>query len=265
MKFSTSFTALALGALGVSASPVALEARATPTIYLIGDSTMAKGGGGSGTNGWGEYLNNFTTGATVVNKAVAGRSARSYTDEGRFDAVLALVQSGDVVVIEFGHNDGGTPETNDNARSDCPGDGTETCTSSSTGATVYTFVYYVSQAAKALIAKGATVVLSSQTPNNLWETGSFVDAPPRFVGYQKTAAAAVGAGAAFVDHYAAQAAAYKKLGDSAVSAFYPNDHTHTSPAGATLAAQAFAQAISQKLNGTTSLTSYIKSGVASVY
>lgn len=32
-------------------SPKAVAAAATPTIYMCGDSTMAKGGGGSGTQG----------------------------------------------------------------------------------------------------------------------------------------------------------------------------------------------------------------------
>lgn len=69
---------------------------------------MAEGGGGSGTQGWGHYLQySFaTTVAVVSNKAIAGRSARSYTREGRFDTVIGLVQSGDWVIIEFGHNDG---------------------------------------------------------------------------------------------------------------------------------------------------------------
>lgn len=54
-----------------------------------------------------------------------------------------------------------------------------------------------------MTAKGATVVLSSQTPNNLWETGSFVSSPSRFVGYQLTAQKALGSGVYFVDHFQA--------------------------------------------------------------
>lgn len=107
-----------------------LEAAArVPTIYLCGDSTMAPGGGGSGTEGWGQYLQySFSKSVAVVsNKAIAGRSARSFSREGRFDAVTALVQSGDWVVIEFGHNDGGSLTPTDNGRTDCFGDGTQTC------------------------------------------------------------------------------------------------------------------------------------------
>jgi rhamnogalacturonan acetylesterase len=161
------------------------------------------------------------------------------------------------VVIEFGHNDGGSPTSNDNGRSDCPGAGTETCKSDKTGETVYTFVFYVIQAAKLMTAKGATVIFSSQTPNNLWEGGTFKPAPGRFVGYQKVAATTLGAGTSFVDHFQAVAQYYNRLGSAATNALYPRDHTHTSPQGADLAAQAFAHAIYVGMNGTTSLKPYI--------
>lgn len=169
MKFTTTSVLAVLGATAATAKPVGQHQharRATPTIYTCGDSTMAKDGAANGeTDGWGQYLGNYTT-APVVNKAIAGRSARSYWEEGRFQAVADLVAEGDIVVIEFGHNDGGSPESDDNGRSDCPGDGTETCTSDADGSTVYTFVYYVVKAAQLMISKGASVVLSTQTPNN---------------------------------------------------------------------------------------------------
>jgi rhamnogalacturonan acetylesterase len=114
---------LALGIVGCSPAAAAV-------IHLCGDSTMAPGGGGAGTQGWGEYLHYSypsSTNYTVVNSAIAGRSARSYTREGRFTAVAASVKPGDWVVIEFGHNDGGSLTPTDNGRTDCFGDGSQTC------------------------------------------------------------------------------------------------------------------------------------------
>lgn len=61
----------------------------------------------------------------MVNSAIAGRSARSYTDEGRFNTLIDTVNSGDFVVIEFGHNDG-LSGTVDNGREDAFGDGYDT-------------------------------------------------------------------------------------------------------------------------------------------
>ncbi|KAK8066972.1 SGNH hydrolase-type esterase domain-containing protein [Apiospora hydei] len=241
----------ALSAAGVAAAP---------TVYLCGDSTMAARGANDGaTDGWGQYFAKYATGtAGVVNKAIGGRSARSYTNEGRFTEVANLVKTGDIVVIEFGHNDGGSPNKNDNGRSDCPGTGTEVCRSDKTGENVYTFVFYVVQAAKLFLGRGATVVLSSQTPNNLWEGGQFGEGAPRFVGYQAKAARDLGsAGVSFVDHFQAVANSYKRLGSAGTNALYPRDHTHTSPAGADLSAQAFAQAVAMEMNGTTSLKNYI--------
>ncbi|KAG9253486.1 rhamnogalacturonan acetylesterase [Emericellopsis atlantica] len=234
----------------------AVDAR---TAYFCGDSTMAARGANDGdTDGWGAYIGKYLT-IPAVNKAIGGRSARSYYNEGRFQEVANLVQPGDIVVIEFGHNDGGSPESNDNGRSDCPGAGTETCISDKTGETVYTFVFYVIQASRLFLSKGATVVLSSQTPNNQWETGTYQGAPSRFVGYQKTATKALNnPDVTFVDNFQAVSNLYLSLGRDAVNAFYPNDHTHTSPAGADAIAQAFAGAVAAGMNGTTSLTPFIK-------
>lgn len=264
MMFSTSFLTLMVGALQATALP--FVSKRAPTVHFCGDSTMAKGGSNSGTtDGWGNYIGNYLT-ATVSNHAIGGRSARSFWEEGRFQQVADAVQSGDIVVIEFGHNDGGSPENNDNGRSDCPGDGTETCKSSSTGETVYTFVYYVTQAAKLMTAKGATVILSSQTPNNQWESGTFSSAPSRFVAYTQTAVKALGDSAVtYVDHFQAVTNMNEKLGANAVNAFYPSDHTHTSPKGADAAAKAFTQAIYQSLNGETSLKAYVKEPVSLVF
>jgi rhamnogalacturonan acetylesterase len=40
-----------LAVTAVTAPTEELEKRATPTVYLVGDSTMALGGGGTGTQG----------------------------------------------------------------------------------------------------------------------------------------------------------------------------------------------------------------------
>jgi rhamnogalacturonan acetylesterase len=74
--------------------------------------------------GWGQFLGQFLS-TPVVNDAIAGRSARSYTDEGRFNILINTVKSGDFVIIEFGHNDG-MSGTIDNGRQDAFGDGYNT-------------------------------------------------------------------------------------------------------------------------------------------
>ncbi|EAW09975.1 rhamnogalacturonan acetylesterase RgaE [Aspergillus clavatus NRRL 1] len=214
------------------------------TLYLAGDSTMARAGGGHGTDGWGQYISSSVS-ASVSNKAMAGRSARSYTREGRFQAIADVLQQGDYVVIEFGHNDGGSLSTrhNDNGRTDCAGTGGETCRTVYNGVTetVLTFPKYLENAARMFQAKGAKVLIASQTPNNPWETGSFAYAPSRFVGYAQLAARV--AGVDYVDHGAYVADILKSLGLQTVDSYFPNDHTHTSAKGAQVVANAFLKAV----------------------
>ncbi|KAG9025655.1 Rhamnogalacturonan acetylesterase [Tulasnella sp. JGI-2019a] len=217
MRFSlTTVTTLALSG--------ALLVKGSVTVYLCGDSTMAKGGGGDGaTDGWGQYLAQYITRA-VVNDAIGGRSARSYTREGRFTAVAAAVVQGDFVVIEFGHNDGGSLTPTDNGRTDCPGAGSETCTTVYNGATetVLTFPAYEIAAAKLMIAKGAHVIFSSATPNNPWETGVYVEGATesRFTTYARSGAATTGQ--LFLDHGLYTIRSFKSLGYSTVTSYYPN-------------------------------------------
>lgn len=107
--------------------------------------------------------------------------------------------------------------------------------------TVYTFPYYIETAASQLQEKGATVIISSQTPNNPDETGSFVYSPSRFVGYAETSASV--SGSVYVDHGQYTANAYEVLSVETVDSYFPNDHTHTSPEGAALVAQAFVRGL----------------------
>jgi len=225
---------------------------------MAGDSTMALGGGGSGTQGWGEYIK-YSLSIPVVNDAMGGRSARSYTREGRFETITNTVKSGDWVIIEFGHNDG--TSSPDNGRSDCPGTGTEVCTYDYDGTeeTVYTFPQYLEWAAANITAKGANVIISSQTPNNPDETGTFVESAARFVAYAKTAAST--ADVDYVDHDVYAYAAYKALSVSAVDALFPNDHTHTSPEGAALMAQAFVRGL---VCGDSALKQYVVNATSSI-
>lgn len=77
------------------------------TIYLAGDSTMAeKLPEKRPETGWGmEFQTFFDEYVTVANHAKNGRSTRTFIEEGRWDSIMNLVQPGDYVFIQFGHND----------------------------------------------------------------------------------------------------------------------------------------------------------------
>lgn len=78
------------------------------TIYTIGDSTMAdkKDPENNPEHGWAQVLPNyFKDNVTIINKAVNGRSSRSFITEGRWDAIYKKLEPGNYVFIQFGHND----------------------------------------------------------------------------------------------------------------------------------------------------------------
>jgi len=195
----------------------------------------------------------------VVNKAIAGRSARSYTVEGHFSEIEKLLKSGDYVVIEFGHNDGGSLSSTDNGRTDCPGDGDEVC-NTSVQKGILTFPAYITNAVKSFTGAGATVVVSSQTPDNPYMSGAFEYAPNRFTTYANQSVAS-SAHAKFVDHGQLVANAFEKLGKTQVDGFYPKDHTHTSPEGADVVAKAFVRGL---VCSQSTLKSHVKNATSSI-
>lgn len=67
-------------------------------IVLVGDSTVATGGG------WGPgFCKVMTPNVTCVDLALNGRSTKSFVDEGAW--AKALAEKGDYYLIQFGHND----------------------------------------------------------------------------------------------------------------------------------------------------------------
>ncbi|QSZ28701.1 hypothetical protein DSL72_003201 [Monilinia vaccinii-corymbosi] len=229
---------LATLAASVSAAPAASY---SPTVYLCGDSTMALGGGGTGTQGWGVYLP-YSLNIQVVNDAKAGSSARSFTVQKRFAAVADVIKKDDIVIMEFGHNDGGSLSKGDNQRTPCAGAGNETCTSP-TGEIILTYPAYLANAAKLMIDKGAYVIISSPTPDNTCESGTCNYTSPRFTAYGKSVVDKAGSMASFIDHGSYVAQEYARRGAATVKTYYPHDHTHTSPEAADLVAGVFVKAV----------------------
>ncbi|PYT01779.1 MAG: GntR family transcriptional regulator [Acidobacteria bacterium] len=80
----------------------------TVTIYLAGDSTCAiKQPDKRPETGWGEMLGqHFKDGKVrIENRAMNGRSTKSFISEGRWQAIVDETEKGDYVFIQFGHND----------------------------------------------------------------------------------------------------------------------------------------------------------------
>jgi lysophospholipase L1-like esterase len=84
------------------------------TLYTIGDSTMAnkKDPERNPEHGWAQVLQPFfKDDIVVVNKAVNGRSTKSFINEKRWDSIYKKLKKGDYVFIQFGHNDEKTEDS----------------------------------------------------------------------------------------------------------------------------------------------------------
>jgi lysophospholipase L1-like esterase len=77
------------------------------TVYIIGDSTAAnKLTQAYPETGWGMELQPYFNATVAVdNRAVNGRSTKSFINERRWEAVLINLKANDYVLIQFGHND----------------------------------------------------------------------------------------------------------------------------------------------------------------
>lgn len=79
------------------------------TIYTIGDSTMADKvkPDENPEKGWCQVLPSFfdLNKVTIDNRAVNGRSTKSFINEKRWESVYKSLIPGDYVFIQFGHND----------------------------------------------------------------------------------------------------------------------------------------------------------------
>lgn len=78
-----------------------------PTIFLVGDSTVASFAERyAPMMGWGqEFQQFFRDDITVDNRALAGKSSRSFIEEGKWSRVMQDIRPGDYLLIQFGHND----------------------------------------------------------------------------------------------------------------------------------------------------------------
>jgi len=104
---STLLRVILLACLLAPFAPV--DAQAAPRrVFIAGDSTAAEYGPERAPQaGWGQALQSFLDPAAweVRNHARGGRSARSFVEEGWFDGIARDLRKGDVLLIQFGHND----------------------------------------------------------------------------------------------------------------------------------------------------------------
>ena len=240
-----------------------------PSLILVGDSTVRNGHGlgSDGLWGWGAPIADLFDPAkiNVVNRAIGGLSSHTYISAGHWDSTLELVKTGDFVLIQFGHNDGGVslpgvppvpdqgllpgttpppppagaPTRMPSGRGSLPGIGEETLDVENprthTHELVHTFGWYMRKYIADTKAKGATPILCSLVPRKLWLDGHVIRNTTTYRGWTQQVAAAEHVG--FVDLNEIIARRYDALGTAAVDPLFGDPHTHTTMTGAVLNAE----------------------------
>lgn len=205
-----------------------------PTLFIGGDSTVKNH---DPYVGWGELIGEFFDPSKInlVNDAVPGRSSRTYISEGLWEKLRAKLRKGDIVLIQFGHNDSLQKLSMDRYTLSGLGDQTQDVVDSKTGEKIqiHTFGFYMRKMIAEAQAAGATPIILSPVPRCKWSDGKIVRGEENHATWDAQIAKA--AGVSYVDINGIIADVYDPIGQPTIKAkYFPKDNTHTNIAGAQL-------------------------------
>jgi lysophospholipase L1-like esterase len=184
------------------------------SLRIAGDSTAAAFPPADPRVGWGAVFQDFVDATVSVDdRALSGRSSKSYIDEGAWASLLRSLRPGDHVFIGFGHND---EKSEDPARYTDP----ET-----------TFRDNLTRFVREARDAGAEPLLLTPISRRKFDGVSLVDTHGA---YPEAVAAVAGAtSTTLIDLTARTREWLEALGPSSSAAFFaPDDRTHTSRSGA---------------------------------
>ncbi len=241
-----------------------------PMVFLCGDSTgKNEDKNPDGMWGWGSqgYTVFDQKKCVFQNQAQAGRSTRTYLEENRWERVYNSLEPGDVVLIQFGHNDiSGIDKQKERGVIPCMEDTSHVYHMESNGKykVIYSFGWYIKKMVRDCQEKGAHPVILSFTPRNEWHEGKGTTVGTFYpVNEQKgryyierrndkyiplwDKQIAEECGAEFVDVHNITADFLDqkcgKVGKDAAMKYFNHDHTHTSLLGAQTNAQSVARGL----------------------
>ncbi len=195
-------------------------------VFIAGDSTASEyGAERAPREGWGQQLQTFLDERQVVvrNHAKSGRSARSFIEEGWFEGVKQGLRAGDVLLIQFGHNDAKqeAPERYNEPRDAFP----------------RWLMRYITLARDA----GATPILVTPVARRKFDHGQLLDTHGLYAEAVRQLAQREGVG--LIDLTASSMDWLRALGDDASKAYYMHvpaqqqaDDTHFQQRGAVMVA-----------------------------
>ena len=249
-----------------------------PVVFFTGDSTVKNfDKEDDGMWGWASQAQTVfdESKITLVNAGRAGRSTRTFINEGLWETVYNSLQPGDFVTIEFGHNDI-CPITDKKARG-VIAEAKDTChvykMDNGTFELVYSFGWYLKKMIDDVREKGATPILVSLTPRNEWPGGKVERRDESYGKWYREVIEETGVefidlhniSADFLDKkFAVKSlpedkekakAKIAELKEKAGAKYFKKDHTHTSKLGAQMNAQSFAKGLRQNKS---ELAKYLK-------
>ena len=198
------------------------------TIHICGDSTaQSYTEDKAPITGWGQVIGEYLPGVEINNRAMAGRSTKSFLAEERLEAIKPLLQKGDLLLIQFAHNDWNEkPERH-----------TEPYTTYTENLNVFI---------DAALERSAVPVLLTPIPMRCWEDGQLKDMHGEYPVAMRQLA--LQRGVALLDVYEHGLRALTDMGEAATEPLYMNfaaglypaypdgskDNAHTQRAGAEL-------------------------------
>lgn len=210
-----------------------------PTLWIAGDSTVKTN---APMRGWGQDLGRFfdPEKINVVNRAIGGRSSRTFFTEGRWKEIEQAIKPGDFVIIQFGHNDVGPLDARGKFRGSIKGIGEETeKVTKPDGSTeeVRSYGWYLREMARTAREKKAKVILCSPIPHKKFDKeAKFVRDWAEWRGWVESCAKTERA--AYVDLAEIIATGYDKLSQSTVEGYFADKGTHTNAEGSMFNAKA---------------------------
>ena len=195
-----------------SISKIKIEEADVPTIFLLGDSTVCDQPGEPYAS-WGQMLPRFfQPKIAIANHAQSGESLKSSFNAKRLDKILSLLQKGDFVLLQFGHND-----------------------MKEKGVGISAFTSYkrsLKQYISAIRAKmGTPVLITSMHRRTFNENGKITNSPADYP--EAVRQTAKEANVSLIDLNAMSKDFYEALGkEGSAAAFKENDGTHHNNYGA---------------------------------
>lgn len=218
-----------------------------PALIVTGDSTIQNNDSDPDSMwGWGSVLETVfdPSAITLVNAGKAGRSARTFLDEGRWDKVYNSIEPGDYVVIQFGHNDMGNIDRPP-YRAELRGTSEDTenhfMPNKRMYQVIYSYGWYLRKFIGDVREKGGIPILVSITPRNEWPGGKMERRNDSYGEWCREVVSQTGVD--FIDMHNITADYFDSIGPEATKPYYKNDHTHTSRLGAERNAKSFAEGL----------------------